>query len=350
MKQKRWILIIIGLLILIGGGVSAINREAVSDKRQEEAMDWWDTFRDEAKVERVIRAGDKTHKIVVLPIEGTITSNSGMGGLLADDSGYNQQALLKAIDKIKADDTIKGVILEVDSPGGGTYASVEMYDALKTLKEEKKIPIYVNMKATAASGAYMISMAADKIYAHPETITGSIGVIMENLNYKKFLEDHGVKYEVYKSGKQKDMGAPFKDPSDEDKKIFQSIIDESYNRFVADVAEGRHLKVDQVKKLADGRVYTAKQAKENGLIDEIGDQADAIDALMADNDLNGAQVEKLSPKLTSWDSIWTFINQAPILQRLMGADQGLSTDAQTVQTLLEQSGHPTLWSIYGGVE
>ncbi|MDO4680362.1 MAG: signal peptide peptidase SppA [Aerococcus sp.] len=349
MKQKRWILIIIGLLILIGGGVTAVNRESRRAEQKEDALARIKMFKNEVD-DNIIRTGDTSKKIVVLPIEGTIQSSSSASGLFTSTSGYDQAALLRTIDKIKDDNTVKGVILDVDSPGGETYASVEMYQALKNLKEEKQIPIYVNMKSTAASGAYMISMAADKVYAHSETLTGSIGVIMESMNYKKFLDDHGIKYDVYKSGKQKDMGAPFKDASDEDKKIFQSLIDESYNRFVDIVADGRHMKADDVKKLADGRVYSAKQAKENGLIDEIGDQDAVIDAMMKDHELEGAQVEETSLDEYNWQSCVDFFTQMPLVKRLMGTDNTLTSDAQTAQSLLDKSCHPEFWSIYGGAQ
>ncbi|MDO4671171.1 MAG: signal peptide peptidase SppA [Aerococcus sp.] len=347
MNRKRWVLIILGLVIFIAGGVSALNHEAREDraKEQEDALS---SLVD--RQARVIRSGDKSQRIVVLPIEGTITSNSSAAGLFGSGDIYNQQSLLKAIERIKKDDTVKGLILDVDSPGGETYASVEMYDALKELKEEKQIPIYVNMKSTAASGAYLISMVSDKIYAHPETITGSIGVIMESMNYKKFLEDHGIKYDVYKSGNQKDMGAPFKDASDEDKKIFQSLIDESYNRFVDIVAEGRHMKADEVKKLADGRIYTASQAKSNGLVDEIGDRDAAIDALMKEQKLTGAEVDKVPRDMDYFNSFWDYFSEMPLIKRLMCSDDSLTTEAKTVQMLMDKSAQPRLWSIYGGVD
>jgi len=189
------------------------------------------------------------------------------------------QSSLKKVRKLIKDDKIKGLLLRINSPGGTVAASQEIHQALKELKAKK--PLVVSMGDIAASGGYYISCTADKIYANYGTLTGSIGVIIRNINVKGLTDKLGVEPKVVKTGDMKDMSSPYLPYTEEQRKVAESVIFDSYEQFVRDVAEGRKMKVEDVKKLADGRVYTGHQAKANGLIDEIGSYEDAVAGLQA---------------------------------------------------------------------
>jgi|AGTN01.1.fsa_nt_gi signal peptide peptidase SppA, 36K type len=193
-------------------------------------------------------------------------------------SGTTQSAL-KKVRKLTKDDKIKGLLLRINSPGGTVAASQEIHQALKELRAKK--PLVVSMGDIAASGGYYISCTADKIYANYGTLTGSIGVIIRNVNVKGLADKLGVEPKVVKTGDMKDMSSPYLPYTEEQRKVAESVIFDSYEKFVADVAQGRKMKVDDVKKLADGRVYTGHQAKANGLIDELGSYEDAVAGLQA---------------------------------------------------------------------
>lgn len=174
-----------------------------------------------------------------------------------------------------SDPSIKAVILKVQSPGGSAHDSNIIWKEVKKYKESGK-PLVAFFYAVAASGGYYISAPADKIIATPETLTGSIGVIWQYPNYSGLMSKLGVTMTTLKSGKQKDMLSPYKPPDPEDEKIIQSLISESYGTFVDIVSEGRKLNREYVREIADGRIYSAKQALNNKLIDEIGYFEDAV--------------------------------------------------------------------------
>ncbi|HWI68775.1 MAG TPA: signal peptide peptidase SppA, partial [Nitrospiraceae bacterium] len=175
------------------------------------------------------------------------------------------------------DDKIKAVVVRINSPGGTVTASDILYHELREFKAKKKVPVIASMMDVAASGGYYLAMATDNIFVHPSTVTGSIGVIMLTVNARGLLEKVGVEASAITSGPRKDMGSPFRVMTAEERGIFQSVIDSFYQRFLAVVQEGRpNLSAEQVKKLADGRIYSGDQAKAAGLIDEIGYLDDAI--------------------------------------------------------------------------
>ncbi len=170
--------------------------------------------------------------------------------------------------------SIKAVVLRIDSPGGGVVPSQEIYEEIKKLKEKKKV--VVSMGSVAASGGYYIACPADLIVANSGTLTGSIGVIMEIPSFEGLMEKIGVKTQTIKSGKHKDIGSIFKSMSDEDKKILQSVLDDVHDQFIKAVSESRGMTYEDVKELADGRIFTGKKAKELGFVDELGNLEDAI--------------------------------------------------------------------------
>ncbi|MDU0895116.1 MAG: signal peptide peptidase SppA, partial [Anaerococcus sp.] len=169
----------------------------------------------------------------------------------------------------------KGVILHVNSPGGSVYASEKIAKKIEEVKE-KNIPVYSVMQELAASGGYYISAPCDKIYASNETFTGSIGVIMQSYSLEGLFEKYGIKEQNIKTGKMKDAGSTGRDMDKEEKEYFQGLVDSAFSRFVKVVADGRDMSEDEVRKLADGRVYDGSQAVKNGLVDEIGDLDDAV--------------------------------------------------------------------------
>lgn len=182
-----------------------------------------------------------------------------------------------AIEEIKEyskDPSIKAIVLRVDSPGGAVAPSQEIYEEVRKAASAKKV--VVSMGSIAASGGYYISAPATRIIANPGTLTGSIGVIMEIPNIEGLLNKIGVKAEVIKSGKHKDIASAFRGIGKEEREILQGVMDDVHDQFINAVAEGRKMLPADVKKLADGRVFTGKQAKDAGLVDDLGNLEDAI--------------------------------------------------------------------------
>ncbi|AIM15897.1 signal peptide peptidase SppA [Neobacillus sp.] len=246
--------------------------------------------------EEVVEEGSELKKIVVLDINGVIQDTGGTEALLSDSS-YNHRSFMKKLKQIKEDDTVKGVIIQVNSPGGGVVESAEIHKELKEIQKETKKPIYISMGSMAASGGYYISTAAKKIYASPETMTGSLGVIMQGINYEKLAEKYGVEFVTIKSGEYKDIMSPTREMTEEERQILQQMIDNSYNGFVKVIAEGRGMSEEKVREIADGRVYDGRQAKELNLIDGFGYLDDVIDEMKKNEKLNGAQVVRYTEDL-----------------------------------------------------
>jgi len=182
-----------------------------------------------------------------------------------------------AVDEIREyskDASIKAIVLRVDSPGGAVAPSQEIYEEVKKAASKKKV--VVSMGSLAASGGYYISSPASKIVANPGTLTGSIGVIMEIPNIEGLMSKVGVKTEVIKSGSHKDIASMFRGIGKEERAILQGVLDDVHEQFMKSVAEGRRMSLDEVRKLADGRIFTGKQALDAGLVDELGNLNDAV--------------------------------------------------------------------------
>lgn len=207
--------------------------------------------------------------IAVVPIEGTIQASPESTSMFDTPVGYNHDMLMEYVDKLMGNDSNKGMILRMDTPGGTVYEADELYLKIKEYKEKTGRPIWVYMESYCCSGGVYIASVADEQYANRITTTGSIGVIMSTYDMSGLYEKLGIKEVNIVSAKNKDMGSAGKPMTKEQRGIYQAVVDEYYQRFVEIVAEGRHMTVDQVKKLADGRIYTATQAVENGLIDGI---------------------------------------------------------------------------------
>lgn len=198
-------------------------------------------------------------KIGVVEIKGVIVSSA------------------KIIDQLIAyreDGGVKAIVLRIDSPGGGVGPSQEIYQEVMKTRESKTV--VASLGGVAASGGYYIASGADAIVANPGTITGSIGVIMQFSNVEGLMKVIGLKTYTFKSGKYKDLGSPFREPTPADQEIVMGVIESVYDQFVEAVAEGRSMDVDAVRKLADGRIFSGRQAMEHGLVDHMGNLQDAI--------------------------------------------------------------------------
>jgi len=171
-------------------------------------------------------------------------------------------------------DSIKAIVVRVDSPGGAVGPSQEIYEAVRKLRDKKHV--VVSMGSIAASGGFYIACAGEKIYANPGTLTGSIGVIFTFFNVQGLLKWAGVQVAPLTAGKMKDAGSPYKEMTPEERAYFRSVLDDVHEQFIQAVAEGRSLTVDQVKPIADGRVFTGRQAKELKLVDSMGGLEDAV--------------------------------------------------------------------------
>ena len=194
----------------------------------------------------------------------------------AAPAGIDSDKIVKLLKKYEKDDDIKAIVLRVDSPGGAVAPSQEIHDAVKRIKARKKV--VVSMGGMAASGGYYISAPADRIFAEPGTLTGSIGVIFLHFNVRGLLEWAKVEETTLKSGKYKDTLSPFRPIQETDREEIQSISDDVYSQFVQAVAQGRGMPEARVREIAEGRIYTGKRAKELKLVDELGGFDDAVAA------------------------------------------------------------------------
>ncbi|MCC6140464.1 MAG: signal peptide peptidase SppA [Nitrospira sp.] len=186
------------------------------------------------------------------------------------------QETLGELKKFGENPSVKAIVLRIDSPGGGVVPSQEIYDAVRRVRTKSNKAVIASMGSVAASGGYYIAAATDRIVANPGTLTGSIGVIMEMANVEGLLQKIGVEGVVVKSGKYKDVGSPLRKMSDEERGLLQTVMDDVHKQFIEAVAEGRSLEVPEVQALADGRIFTGRQAKDAKLVDELGDLDDAI--------------------------------------------------------------------------
>ena len=201
------------------------------------------------------------NRIALIKIEGVI---------------LDSEETIEEIRRYKNISGVKAIILRINSPGGGVVPSQEIYEEVKKIRDEGKKKIVVSMGTVAASGGYYIASASDRIVANPGTLTGSIGVIMELANVEGLMKKIGVESVVIKSGRNKDVGSPFRKIQPEERVILQRLMDDVHGQFIRAVAEGRGLPEAQVRRIADGSVFTGRQAKDLGLVDEIGNLQDTI--------------------------------------------------------------------------
>ncbi|MBC7545740.1 MAG: signal peptide peptidase SppA [Candidatus Sericytochromatia bacterium] len=207
---------------------------------------------------------------------GDLAEIEVVGGIMSRGStGASSTRIVQSL-RQAAKEKVKGILLTVDSPGGSAAASQEVFEEVRRIKETNHIPVVCSMGDIAASGGYYIAAAADEIVANRATLTGSIGVIMYMFNAKGLLDKIGVVPEVIKTGPFKDIGSPYRSMTPPERALLQSLINNTYDQFLGDVAKGRKMTVEQVKSLAGGQIYTGEQAKTLKLIDTLGSRTDAI--------------------------------------------------------------------------
>jgi protease-4 len=238
----------------------------------------------------------ETGNIALIRIEGTIQSSTGVF------DGADPTEILPLLRTSTEDPNIKAVVLRINSPGGQAAASQEIYREVMRVRNAGK-PVVASIGDMAASGGYYVASAADKIISEPGAMTGSIGVISTIPQLTELLEKLGIEYVIIKGGEFKDIGSPYREITPEEKELLQDMIDDVHDQFINDIAAGRGLDVEDVRKVADGRILTGRQAKELGLTDEFGNLYDAID-LAAEM----AGVE--SPTITEFQ-------RAPLLSELL---------------------------------
>lgn len=221
--------------------------------------------------------GTGAGKVLLMDLSGVISEEPlfALGGQAPRVSLLAR--VREELKKAEDDDRIQALVVRINSPGGTATASDILYRELSAFKARKKIPVVAAIMDVGASGGYYVALAADTIVAHPTTVTGSIGVVMLTLNAEGLLQKVGVAPLAIKSGAKKDMGSPFRGLSDEERQIFQGVIDDLYGRFVTLIAKERRIPEDKVRAFADGRIYTAQQAKELGLVDRVGYLEEAVE-------------------------------------------------------------------------
>ena len=217
--------------------------------------------------------------VAVVRVEGIITND--------DSSEFSRDAasgrVIADLEAAANDETVKAIVLRVDSPGGTVTGSAQIYEAVKEMEK----PVVVSMAGVAASGGYYVSAPADYIIARPDTTTGSLGVVLTLYDAQELAEKVGIKVNSITSGPNKTIGSPWEDMTAEQQEILEAFINESYDEFVRIVADGRNLDTETVRELADGRIYTGRQALEVGLVDELGNFDDAIDKAAALGGITG---------------------------------------------------------------
>jgi len=263
-------------------------------------------------------------KIAVIPIHGVLLPG---GSLFSADPALVLKAML---DAAREDKKVESVILRVDSPGGGITTSDVMHKAIMDFRKQSGKKVVVLMEDTAASGAYYVSCAAEHIMAHPTTVTGSIGVVMPLFDASGLLKKIGVADRAVKSGEFKEIGSPFAERTPEEwakeKQILDNIVGQMYEQFVRVVSDGRKLPADVVRKLADGRIYTAEDALKENLIDSVGYEEDAVNTAKQMAGLTGAHVVEYS-RVRSLTEMLLMASRAPNVTVRLGAVSSSIGDA-----------------------
>ncbi|MFA5109774.1 MAG: signal peptide peptidase SppA [Desulfobaccales bacterium] len=247
-------------------------------------------FEEPAPLKEKTISGYGRDKILLMDVSGVILE--GPHRILGLTKGVTSPSRIKEeLEKAAKDDRIKAVVVKINSPGGTVSAADVILHELKSFKATKGVPVVVCLQGLAASGGYYIAQAGDTIIAYPTCITGSIGVIAMKFNLRGLMDKVGVDDDVVKSGQWKDFWSPFRPATPQEKEMMQHIIDDFYRSFVDVVAQGRKLSLKQALKVADGRIYTASQARDLGLVDQLGYLDDALDLARGKAGLEtGAQV------------------------------------------------------------
>lgn len=334
MNGKRWAALGIAVGLFIASTViNLLSTVAFSDA--ENAFTDMFAVTEEMFAEEIIEEGDMMSKIAVLSINGVI-QDTGDAESFFESPLYNHKTFMEQLDYVKEAKDVKAIILQVNSPGGGVVESAQIHDKIKEIQKEAKKPIYVSMGSMAASGGYYVSAPADKIFASPETLTGSLGVIMQGVNYASLAEKYGVEFTTIKSGPYKDIMSPSRPMTEDEREILQSMIDNSYEGFVKVISEGRDMSVERVREIADGRIYDGRQAKQLNLIDGFGYLEDVIKNVRKDEKLGDSTVVRYTENM----GFGSFFSMGA--QKIMGKDAEMAG----LMKVLSQPNSPRLMYLY----
>ena len=325
MNKKQIIGLIAAAVCFVFVSVASVITNAVSNKIANKNDDTKKSFGSMLESNKITLPNKDF--VGVVKVEGTIKSGGSSDSIFQSSQSYNHKQTLKYIDDMMKTKNNKGIILYVNSPGGGVYESDELYLKLKEYKEKTGCPVWTYMASEACSGGFYISMASDKIYANRNTWTGSIGVITSLTNVKGLYDKLGIKEIDITSGPNKAMGSSGIDMTDEQRNILQGLVNEAYEQFAGVVADGRKMDIDKVKPIADGRIYSAKQALDLGLIDNIDTYENMKKTML---DTVGKNVEIFTPE-----------NKENILSSLFAKAENLKpkSDAQVISDYLEKEGN-----------
>ena len=235
-------------------------------------------------------------RIAVLSLEGVIVTSGDSASFLRG-SAVSSKDFVKELKALDADAKVKGIIIEIDSPGGTAVASNEIADAIRNLNKTN----YAVIREVGASGAYWVSSASDKIFASSLSITGSIGVIASYLQFSELFEKYGVEYERLVAGDKKDIGSPFRELNKNERNILQKKLDLMHEIFIQEVAENRGLNVSYVKGLSDGEFYLGKEALDLGLVDVLGSREDAVEMMKEELGMDDLAVVEKKRKISLTD-------------------------------------------------
>jgi protease-4 len=258
MKQSFWLFTLAALLLLSGCAAPKIGFLSP----------------DQVPLQESTLQGSGKDKVVVISVRGLL-SNQPKSGLIKKKPSMVQE-VVSQLRKAEADSQIGAVVLKVDSPGGSVTASDQLYHEIASFKQRTGVKVVAAMMDVAASGGYYLSLPADHIQAHPTTLTGSVGVIFIQPRFYGMMDKIGVQVDVNRSGRNKDMGSPFREPTEEEDRIIQDLTDKLAERFIQRVAKHRNLATRQMQEIASGRIYLADDAKAAGLVDSIGYLDDAV--------------------------------------------------------------------------
>jgi protease-4 len=259
--------------------------------------------------------------VAIIRLDGSITSDAGQ---YVPAQVITPEQVNGLLERASTDPGIKAIVLHINSPGGSVVASDRIFRALQAFEK----PVVIWMGEVAASGGYYIACGGDYVFAHPDTLTGSIGVISQFINAEELMDEIGVEAVVITSGPRKDIGSLFRGMTEEEQALWRTIIDEVYDNFVEIVAEARGLPVEEVRGLADGRVYTGRQAMRAGLVDQVGILEDAVEKAAELGGITGEpNVVELEPEPSLFDLLYGF---------------QLRSGAPTLQEILNWAGTPSL--------
>lgn len=283
--------------------------------------------------EIVVEAGSAVEKILLIDIDGPISNRpkKTLVGFRSDTGMVDR--IREILKKAEKDKNIKGILLRVNSPGGTVTSSDIIYHEIKSFKERFKVKVYVSVIDVAASGGYYVALAGDHIMVHPTSLVGSIGVLALKLNLESLMDKVGVEWEVVKSSKKKDFMSPFRPLTKEERLLFQETIDRYYDRFVDLVVLNRDgLDVKKVRALADGRVYNARQALNNHLVDSIGYLKDLVELTKKELDQPDLKVVTYSRPREYKSNYYSSIGSTPKIN-LINLDLGFDWNQISPQFL-----------------